>query len=278
MAQNPQVAILCPDCGKLISPQAETCIHCGRKKPGTWNPKSALRNQFNDYGFTEIVTALCVGLYVLGLMLDLLYHSGSTSRAGSFFSILSPSGYSLEVLGMTGAVALSEGRWWTLITAIYLHGGLLHIFFNVMWIRQLAPEVEELFGRARLVLIFTFSGILGFVLSSFRGNLYTVGASGAIFGLLGAMVYYGRTRGGTFGANVYRQTMQWAGILFIFGLFVPNVDNWAHGGGFAGGYIAAMLLGFSEQSKETSQVHALTLSTIVMTVLSFIVVFWRLFF
>jgi rhomboid protease GluP len=100
---------------------------------------------------------------------------------------------------MTGSYAMARGRFWTLITAIYLHGSLLHIVFNLLWIRQLGPAVEELFGTSRLILIFTFSGVAGFIISNLVGIQFTIGASGSIFGLLGALIYYGRHCGGVFG-------------------------------------------------------------------------------
>ena len=134
--------------------------------------------------------------------------------------------------------------WWTLITAIYLHGGLLHIFFNMMWVRQLGPVVEELFGPFRLFAIFTVAGITGFIASTLAGHAFTLGASGSIFGLLAAAIAYGRRAG----AQLFtRQFLQWAGLLFVMGFVMPGVDNWAHGGGFIGGYAAAYV--FSRSSE-----------------------------
>jgi len=146
-------------------------------------------------------------------------------------------------LGMTGSQPIfGYGLWWTPVTAIYLHGGLLHIFFNTMWIRQLGPLVEELFGPFRLIIIFTVAGIVGFIASALFGSAFTLGASGSIFGLLAAAIAYGRRVGSSL---FTRQFMQWAGLIFVMGFIMPGVDNWAHGGGFVGGYIAASLLGRS---------------------------------
>jgi len=96
------------------------------------------------------------------------------------------------------AIPWRDGYWWTIFTAIYLHGGLLHILFNVLWIRQLGPAVEEIYGPARLVIIFTVAGAAGFVASNMFNVWFTVGASGSIFGLLGAIIAYARKRGGAF--------------------------------------------------------------------------------
>ncbi len=225
-------AILCPNCKKLISAQAEQCVHCGMKNPNLWGLAGTLNRLFGgQVSLIPLITGVCAVLYVISLLLD----PRAILQPQGFLGFLAPSGPSLFKLGMTGAVAIASGKWWTLITAIYLHGGLLHILFNVLWIRQLGPWVEEFYGISRSFLIFTAAGVLGFIASSFWGNAYTIGASGSIFGLLGALVYYGRKRGGAFGAAVYRQMGQWALVLFIFGFLFPGVDNLAHAGGFGGG-------------------------------------------
>ncbi|NUO80357.1 rhomboid family intramembrane serine protease [candidate division KSB1 bacterium] len=272
MSEQKIGSIICPDCGKLISVNAEVCIHCGRKNPGMWGLGPLLRNWMRDYGFTEVVTAVCVAFYVISLLLDIR----AIFRL-DLFSFLGPSGVSLYKLGATGTIPMAQGRWWTLVTAVYLHGGLLHIFFNLYFLRQIAPQVEELFGTARLIVIFTFAGVLGFVVSNLMGIQFTIGASGALFGLLGALVAYGRARGGSFGEAVYRAGLQNALIMFVFGFLMSGVNNWAHAGGFIGGFLAALVVGFAEQGREGFRVQALTLASIGLTVLCFGMVVWQLF-
>jgi len=141
-------------------------------------------------------------------------------------------------------------RWWTVLSAAWLHGGALHILFNMMWVRQLAPATADLYGPGRMVIIYTAAAIAGFALSSFagaylpdlpflRGGQFTVGASAPIFGLLGALVYYGR-RGGS--RIVGSEALSYALMLGIFGFLMPGIDNYAHAGGFGGGYLAARFL------------------------------------
>src|SRR5947199_271515 len=120
-------------------------------------------------------TAACVALYVISLIFDPL----AALRPRGFLEVFSPSAEALWALGAAGAIPWHYGRWWTLFTAIYLHGGLLHILFNVLWIRQLGPAVEEIYGPARLVVIFTVSGVAGFVVSNSLGVPFTIGASGS---------------------------------------------------------------------------------------------------
>ncbi len=128
--------------------------------------------------------------------------------------------------------------------------------FNLLWIRQLGPAVEEFYGRPRTFLIFTASGVAGFALSNLLGIAFTVGASGAVFGLLGAMVHFGRSRGGVYGVAIFRQYWQWALVLFVMGFLMPGVNNAGHAGGFIGGYLAALLLGHGSTRPERAW-HAL---------------------
>lgn len=262
---------LCYACGKLNRVDAPVCFYCGRRNPGLWGLGHLLTRALGDLSVARIVTGVAVVAYLAALLLD----PGAALRPRGVFDLLGPSAAALDKLGMTGAYPWALGRWWTLITAIYLHGSLLHILFNLLWVNQLAPAVEELFGRARLILIFTAGGVLGFVASSIvAGVAYSVGASGAIFGLLGAMVYYGRSRGGVFGGAVLGQYGRWAIVLFIFGFLMPGVDNFAHAGGFIGGYLAALGLGHRDHHPEQGIHRVLATVTIGLTVLSFALALW----
>ena len=233
-------AILCPRCHKIVSAEAETCPHCGQRKPGLWGATATIRKLGLQLNFPHLITVFCGALYLLALLLD----PSAIFQTQGLMQILSPSLEASIKLGVTGTRPVTYGWWWTLITAIYLHGGLLHIFFNMMWVRQLGPVVEELFGPFRLFAIFTIAGITGFIASTLAGHAFTLGASGSIFGLLAAAIAYGRRAGSQL---FTRQFLQWAVLLFIMGFVMPGVDNWAHGGGFVGGYAAAYV--FSRSSE-----------------------------
>src|SRR6266540_6117584 len=210
--KQPTRTILCPSCGRLTRADADECLICGRRRPGMWGLSDVFRRLFRTGSPTNLITIACIALYVLSLLFD---PAGALRPRGPF-EVFSPSSGALHALGATGAFPWAQGEWWTLITAMYLHGGLLHILFNVLWIRQLGPAVEELYGRGRLAVIFTVSGVAGFVMSNALDPSPTIGASGAIFGLLGAMVAYRRQRGGVFGRLVLRQYGQWAFVLALW--------------------------------------------------------------
>ncbi len=240
-------SVICASCGKLVGVKDPECWNCGRRNPGLYGFAPLLRKLGHDLGFADIVIWGCSALYVAMLLVDI---RGITMQG---ISILGPSPRSLFIFGASGSLPVyGYGRWWTVLSAAWLHANLLHIVFNMMWVRQLAPATTELYGAPRTVIIYTISSITGFVLSSsaglfsafvpiffLRGAQFTVGASASIFGLLGALVVYGR-RGGS--SHITSQAFTYAVILFVFGFIMPGIDNYAHLGGFLGGYAAARFL------------------------------------
>ena len=233
-------SVICTSCGVLVGVNDDTCYNCGRRNPGLWGYGPALRRLGNDLGFVPIVMGGAITLYALSLLLS----------RNDIQGMLSPSFRILLLLGASGAVPVFElGHWWTLLTAGWLHANVLHVLFNVLWIRQLAPAVADLYGAGRMVIIYTASGVAGFALSSVTGLFFagipiiggagfSVGASASIFGLLGALVYYGRRTGSS---HASQAGLQNALLLGIFGLIFPGVDNWAHVGGFVFGLLASIV-------------------------------------
>ena len=263
-------AILCPRCHKIVSAEAETCPHCGQRKPGLWGATATMRKLGLQLNFPHLITVFCGVLYLLALALD----PSAIFQTQGLMQILAPSIQASFKLGVTGTVPIFAYKfWWTPITAIYLHGGLLHIFFNMMWVRQLGPVVEELFGPFRLFAIFTIAGITGFIASTLAGHELTLGASGSIFGLLAAAIAYGQRAGSQL---FTRQFLQWAVLLFVMGFIMPGVDNWAHGGGFVGGYAAAYVFSRSSEREGLGAYLAgglCLLATVGAFALQFIAVF-----
>ncbi len=261
-------SILCPSCGKLVGVNDEVCLNCGRKRPGMWGFTAVLRNLGKDMGFVQVVMVGTAFLYVAMLVVD-----PEGIRMGGLLSIGAPSQESLLRFGASGAYPVfAFNRWWTVLSAGWLHAGLLHIGFNLYWIRLLAPGTAELYGAGRMVIIYTISCIVGFLASSaayflpfLRGAVLTVGASAPILGLLGALVYYGRRTGSSI---VGRQAWSYAIFMIVFGFLMPRVDNWAHLGGFAGGYLAGMLV--DPRKPETGNHVAAAVVCLILTVASIV--------
>jgi rhomboid protease GluP len=237
---------VCPSCGSLVGVNDESCYNCGRRNPALWGFAPILRRLGQDLGFGNFVIVASVGLYLASLAA-----SENPLGSGGALSILSPDTRALFLFGSSGAVPVFVlGRWWTIFSAGWLHAGLLHIFFNMLWVRQLAPAVADLFGAGRMMIIYTIGGAAGFLLSSLAGHYvpeiplfgagqFTVGASAPIFGLLGALVHYDRRTGSSM---IHAEAMRYAVILFVFGFLMRGVDNFAHAGGFLGGWVASLWL------------------------------------
>jgi rhomboid protease GluP len=244
-------SVVCASCGSLVGVNDATCYNCGRRNPGLWGFGPMLRSFGNDLGFVALVVYGCTGLYMAGVLLTMA-RGGNVMGSGNPLTILSPGTDELFIFGASGLVpVVGFGRWWTLLSAGWLHAGVLHILFNLLWIRQLGPATADIYGPGRMVIIYTVAGICGFLLTTsaalflaflpppLSGGRFTVGASAPVFGLLGALVYYGR-RGGS--SMIRSEALGYATTLFIMGFIIPGVDNYAHAGGFLGGYLTSMRL------------------------------------
>jgi rhomboid protease GluP len=236
-----------------------------------WGLSQVLRNVGSDMGFAALVMWACGALYLSCLAVDI-----EGMRTSGLLSFMSPSVESLFLFGASGAVPVfGFGRWWTVLSAAWLHGGVLHILFNMMWVRDLAPATARLYGPGRAVIVYTVSAVTGFAASSLAGAFlpflprflggagFTVGASAPIFGLVGALYYYGRRGGSSF---IGQQAKSMAITMAIFGFIIPGVDNWAHLGGFAGGFVTARWL--DPLKPERADHVLLALGCVVLSLLS----------
>ena len=243
-------SILCPNCGLLISLSEQSCPYCGLRAPGArWRRLAVFRLLADPALLVKAVVGANIGLFVLSLVMD----PRTTGLTLNPLLLLSPSDRSLFVLGATGVIPIdSYQRWWTLVSANYLHGGLLHIFFNMAAFLQLSAVVVREYGTRRMFVIYTLGGVAGFAVSYLAGVGLTIGASAGVCGLVGAILYYGRSRGGAYGTALYKQVGMWVILMFVFGFVVPGINNWGHGGGIAAGALLGRLLNYDERRRETS--------------------------
>ncbi len=266
-------SVVCSSCGRLVGVNDERCYHCGRRKPGLFGFAGALRKMGQDLGFVPFTLGACLFLFLVSLAMD-----PSGLMRGGLMSLLSPTPCTLFRLGSSGGLPVFEfGRWWTVLSATWLHGGLLHIAFNLYWVRQLGPAMAQAYGPGRAVIIYLFSSITGFLLTSasfwyfgrtfLGGASLTVGASASIFGWLGALIYYGRRSGRT---EIGRQLLMGFVLpLLVLGLLIPFVDNLAHVGGLAGGWLLARWLDPLKPERTDHTIVALVL--LVLSLLAVVV-------
>lgn len=258
-----QRAMLCPRCRKIIGSNEVTCSWCGASRPSSLLASAAwTRGALDGDWLIRAIITLNIGFYILSLMV-------SSHRGGGLnpLSFMAPDQTSLLLLGGTGTMPIGQfGRYWTLISASYLHGGILHLIFNLMALRQIAPWVSQEYGPNRMFIIYTLGGVAGFWVSWLAGVHFTIGASAAVCGLIGSLLYFGKSRGGTYGAMVYREVSGWVIGLILFGLMMPGINNWGHGGGLLGGILLGMMLGYQDHGNETTFHRILSLSCVVLTV------------
>lgn len=152
-----------------------------------------------------------------------------------------------------------SGEYWRLITPVFLHAGVLHIFMNSYILYSLGPNVEEAFGSVRFALMYLATGFLATAASfALPPEVRSLGASGAVFGMAGVLlVYLYRRRKSAFVAQYLRSIMVFIGINLAFGFLVPGIDNVAHIGGLVGGIILGAGFDREDQLKPVTQVVAL---------------------
>jgi len=179
---------------------------------------------------TTMLLVINVGLYL-----------AMAAYSGNFMD------FDLRTLYQFGAKfrqSILEGEWWRLITAGFLHGGLIHIAMNMYVFYDLGAQVDEIFGTSRFLVIYILSSIGGFVASTYWSSAPSVGASAGLFGLIGAMIALGLTSRTPMGAAIRGMYIRWAIYGLMFGLLPYfRVDNAAHIGGFVTGLAVGYFAG-----------------------------------
>jgi len=233
--QQPRPQI-CPACGSLVGITATRCHVCGTSLRFSL---AALSKKFSGiFGEHEapVTSALLIANFVMLGVSWLAY--AAVGRGGGLTILWGLSGEPQYRLGASyGPAIFFLNEWWRLVTAMFLHGGLIHIGFNMMALMQFGPTIEELYGSARYLFIYVFTGAFGFLLSAFTGH-FSLGASGALLGLVGVMLAVTSKRGGAYMRDLRSRLISSVVILFVLGFSgFMAMDNWAHGGGLAAGFI-----------------------------------------
>ena len=153
-------SVVCPSCGSLVGVRDERCYMCGRANPSLWGFAPVLR-QLRNLGLVPLVIGACAVLYALTLIAS---GPQALSSGGGVFNILSPGTRALILFGASGAYPIfGLGSWWTVLSATWLHAGLLHIVFNMLAVRNIGPLTVDVIGPARTVIIYVVSGACGFL-------------------------------------------------------------------------------------------------------------------
>ncbi|HTS30134.1 MAG TPA: rhomboid family intramembrane serine protease [Bryobacteraceae bacterium] len=231
---------MCPHCRAFITTSDRTCPYChetvGRRGVDE-RSSSAISGIIPQIRFnTVIILIINFGLYAATSIYSM--NSGRGSAMGLDTQTLIMFG------GMDSQAIHDYGEWWRLVTAGFLHGGLLHILMNSWVLFDLGPQVEEFYGASRMLTIYFISTVSGFYLSSIFNPGPSIGASAALCGLIGAMIALGLRDRTSVGAAIRSVYIRWVIYILLFSL-IPGlgVDLAAHVGGLAGGFAVGYLAG-----------------------------------
>ncbi len=187
------------------------------------------------------VSTVLLGLNFFLFAIQLMF-TIQAGTAGGFGILWRLDGISSYRLGAVfGPAVLLDHQFWRLITAMFLHGGLIHIGFNMMTLMQFGPAVEDLYGSPRFLFLYAVTGAVGNLFSSLAGH-FSLGASGALLGIIGAVLAVTTKRGGAYMRDLRTRLISSLVFLFALGIFGGiGIDNWAHGGGLAAGFLLGKL-------------------------------------
>lgn len=233
---------MCPHCRAFITTKDRVCPYCnaevGPRAIDRRTPSPILGGLISHAQFTTVVILLInVGLY-LGTVI-------ASMRAGNNDAFMSLDTRTLlDFGGKDRDYILFGGQYWRLVTAGFLHGGLLHIGMNMWVLLDVGAQVEMVYGTARYLAIYFVGSVLGFIFSTLFTQFPSVGASAGLMGLIGAMIAFGIHHRSAIGAAIRGQYIRWVIYMLIIG-FIPGlpIDNAAHIGGLAGGFGVAYLAG-----------------------------------
>jgi len=224
---------MCPNCRAFITTSDRVCPYCdtkvGPRAVDRRNPGQILGGLIPQARFTTIV------ILVINFALFAATYLYAQNMGIAFAQ-------ALQVFGAKLPLPYMRGEWWRLVTAGFLHGGVMHILLNSWVLFDLGAEVEAAYGTSRMLIYYFVATVAGFALSTWWSAALSIGASAGIFGLIGAMIAYGVRERTAMGSAIKGLYIRWA----IYGLLMGllrffSIDNAAHIGGLAAGFVAAWI-------------------------------------
>jgi rhomboid protease GluP len=234
---------LCPACGSLVGATATKCHQCGAsmmfsfaaasKSLGRWMPQTS--------PVTYSLLTICCVMFGLALIITTRLQGFGAPQGG----LMSLGGIATQVnfrLGASRPLPYNIGQPWRFITAVFLHGSILHIVFNMWVLMDIGPMVEEMYGSGRYFFLYVATGAAGYVVSSAAGHL-SVGASGALLGLIGVLLAATSGRKSLSAQSLRSALIRWLIYIAVLGFLTRGTtDNYAHFGGLASGYLLGRVM------------------------------------
>lgn len=247
---------MCPHCRALIDRDAKVCPLCG-EATGPMRARSTGSTPGRIMGVIPVPTTASSAMVVVNLALYAVsWYLTQNTESAQLYGAPAWGGIDARVLLRLGAKAPyilpPFNQWWRLVTAMFLHAGLLHIGMNMWCLVDLGPEVESLFNTTKFIVFYLVTGVAGFLLSlGWSPGGLSIGASGAVVGLIGVLIG-ASFHHGVLGKEYRSQLWRWVIYIVIFGLFFA-VDNAAHIGGFVLGLALGYLVPEGEPASQPSE-------------------------
>lgn len=216
------------------------------------NEKTEKENRQYEKTFSTkkiYITKVIMGLCILCFLITIVF--------GGLGSLADVPTNVLALLGANNINFLKSGEIWRLLSYMFLHGSLIHLLVNMYSLYLIGTQIENYYGKTKYIIIYIISGICGGLLSAvgIGANSISVGASGAIFGLLGALAYFGYHYRLYLGNVLKTQIIPVIAINLLIGVMLTGIDNFCHIGGLVGGIFASMALGVEGKTKKTDHIN-----------------------
>ena len=258
---------ICKACGKLMG-TATHCPYCGAARNSMASNITYMKRTLSSptTSYYKLILYATIGMYIIETLVGtFLFKQGLINALMS-----GPKSGALVFLGASSPNLYEYGHWWVLFTATFLHGGLMHIGFNMFALAQIGPTIEKATTRTFFVLVYILGGAAGFGLSALRGNL-SVGGSAGLYGLIGCGIVISFILGNGKDDPMFKVLIQWLIYGFVFALIIPNIDHSAHIGGLLSGLALGYLWTKVRRSiKFRNVIEKLAVAAVIATIIGLI--------
>jgi rhomboid protease GluP len=246
--ENPRPR-LCPSCGTLVGATTTKCANCGANVNFGFAAASRGLSGLlpaESPATYAILTVTCI-FYAITFAITVRYNGFKPPAETGFGALMNLGAISNGVTQIFGCSRPWPGDLqvfpWRLIMPTLLHGSLVHLAFNMWVLMDVGPQVEEVYGSARYLFLYFITGVGAFLASGIFGRTISVGASGALLGLIGVMLAITTKRSGAQMQMLRSQLVRWIVYLAIIGFWPGSgIDNWAHGGGLLTGFLVGKVM------------------------------------
>lgn len=210
---------------------------------------------------TPVITYGLIIINILVFISMYLFGAGSTDSN------------TLLSFGANYSPLVKQGEIYRLITCAFIHIGIIHLLFNMYVLYIIGPEIERYFGKIKFLIIYLLSAVVGSLFSCLFTTSISAGASGAIFGLFGSLLYFGYHYRSTLEGYLRGQIIPLVVLNLLLGFIVPGIDISAHIGGLIGGVVASMAVGLENKTSKTERINGIVIITILIGFLSYMLFF-----